>query len=218
MKNISYTNIYLSLLVVSMFTLIVGSAASPFLDSIHSHENAAVETLQNFALLAGAIASLFFAIDSDKPERSTWYLSAAIFVVLLGREISWGATLLPLLSPEHYTQIPSSKVLWYRPYIAPVLSLSLTVLIAYFIRSKGWQFTKQAMTWEKLPVLEGGLFIISAVLTTAAEGKMGLSLPFSYNTNQNIEEIAELAAYLFLFTAAFRVKATVAPVIPQYSY
>lgn len=194
------------LMALSIVVLLISLGGSAHIDPSISDENGLIEILQNIVLLLATIAAIIFARRSTLEERSFWLLAACFFFVLFGREISWGAVFLPLIDPQTYTDIPSSKALWYRPAITPAIGALGAALIAYFIKCGGYRIVFWLLKNGKIPYIEGVFFVIAALLTTAAERKMGMSLPFSSDTNYNIEETAELAAYLFLVTAALRIK------------
>lgn len=208
MPYLDLRSVHNAIMMIAIVTLVIGLTLSPHFDSAHSDENGIIEITQNITLLFAVITTLIFARQTQSAERSLWYLASGLFFVLFARELSWGAVLLPLFKTFEPGQHLSSRMLWYRPAITPFVATLLIGLIAYFIKAQGVKLAKYLLQPGNLPLKQGLLFLTAAVLTTAAEGKMALSLPFDYHTNLNIEELAELAAYLFMVAAAYHAKIT----------
>jgi hypothetical protein len=177
------------------------------LDPRVSNENGPVETAQNLVLLSGFLISVFYSVSTQGRERALWIFGASLLYIAFWRELGWGAAIFALFNPQIDPNTFSSHSLWYRPIVRPlIVSIALIGLVA-FISGKAWRLAQPLHRGKMFPVQELIWLTIAAAVSTAAEGKMGLSLPFGDDVNFNIEELAELSAYLFLIAAVFRVKA-----------
>lgn len=170
-------------------------------------ENGPVELVQNLTLLFAFVVTVLFARNTEGQQRGLWILVSALLFIAFWRELSWGAALSALFQGPDGPALISSRNLWYRPAITPAIVLIVLASLFFFFRNKSWQLTTQLIQAKQLPVRELSLMVFAALFGTAAEGKMGMHLPISHDAGQNLEELAELCAYLFLTAAIFKIKA-----------
>ncbi|MFB9289683.1 hypothetical protein ACFFTM_15160 [Pseudoduganella plicata] len=126
-----------------------------------------------------------------------------IWIILIGREMSWGAV---LFAPDHMTAegpVFTSHHLWYRPFVTPVLC----ALFAW----SAWSAWRCRLDKQLYSVLERGRFPWLPMLTVLAAA-VGSScaeshLPYCLATlrNQRFEELTELAGYIALVVVQARV-------------
>lgn len=177
-------------------------------------ENGIIENTQLILCFIGFLfASYALYIEKNSDLRWFWSMIIAIWFIMFWRELSWGACLYPptIIDPETGGKYPSS-LLWYKPIIHPLLWLLLGAIALVFLITK--QYRTIILLWreKQFPLIEFGFAALGAIISTAAEQHMHLSLPFvSYYTEgqiQIMEELGELAMYLALFTAQLRVYLT----------
>ncbi|MER5170201.1 hypothetical protein [Thioclava sp. GXIMD2076] len=181
-----------------------------------SFENGPVETSQALLLLVGAGLSLRYARVPTQDARGGWFWLAAVpfWIGLALRELSWGAVFLaPQSIGEHGPQF-SSHVLWYKPFVAPVMMALLVLAVVSFLYGRGIRRIGQLIAHKAFPFGDFGLFILAMLVSSAAEGHVGSSL-YGLPNGQVTEEIAEFAAYMFLFSAQCRIFAALGRLSPR---
>lgn len=167
-------------------------------------ENGPIENTQAVILLAGAVMALIFALRDHTPQRWFWLAAVPIWLAMCGRELGWGAVFLPPVSISDHGPQFSSSLLWYRAQVAPVLIGTLALCVAAFVWGGGIRIFARLAATRQFPIGDIALFVFCMLVSTAAEGNMGLSLP-AIGDAQIVEETAELAAYLFILSAQARV-------------
>ncbi|RKS87670.1 hypothetical protein DES39_0911 [Orbus hercynius] len=177
-------------------------------------ENGLFENTQLAVCFVGfALATYAFYYEKRCDLRWFWTMIMVIWFIMFWRELSWGACLYPptTMNTETGGAYPSSS-LWYKPIIHPLLwALLAAIVLVFFVKR---QYRTVTMLWreKQFPLVEFILAAIGALISTASEGHMHLSLPwvngFSEGQMQIMEELAELAMYLALFTAQLRVSRT----------
>lgn len=167
-------------------------------------ENGFFEILQNVVLGFGVLASLLMgALRRQHVQRSFWLGVALIWLLMLGRELSWGAVFLPPVSMDEISgPYYSSQMLSYRPAIAAVGFgvLAIAALLIAFAKPAGML----RYAWSRLALMPwayGACMLISAVIGTAAEGKLAGGWGHDWVNAQVIEEGFEFLAYYFLLRA-----------------
>lgn len=178
-----------------------------------SYENGPIEMAQDLVLIFGGLQAIYYAVRAEKPWRYLWAAVVPVWMICLGRELSWGAVFMP---PAVFSEIGpfyTSSSLPYKFLVAPAVGLLAMVSIAIVIRFKVWSVCNEIWTSRQLPVLEVGAAGIAMLLMTAAENNMGLSLQSYIGFGQIFEETVELASYLFLLAAQQRVR--LAEIIPD---
>jgi len=174
-------------------------------------ENGLVENTQLALCFIGFIFAVYAIFNTkDKNLRWFWSIIITIWFIMFWRELSWGACFYPPTSidPQTGGTYPSA-LLWYKPVIHPLLWVLLAfIALVFFIKQ---QYCTVATLWreKQFPLVEFILALIGALISTAAEEHMHLSLPFvSYFSEgqvQMMEELGELAMYIALLAAHARV-------------
>ena len=163
-------------------------------------ENGPVEMTQNFMLAFAGVASLGMAfVRRTHVQRYFWLAAALIWLLILGRELAWGAAWHPPLwfHPEHGPFI-SSRHLSYRPLVPYVGSAVLLLAIGLCLLARPGRLLAHArvrkglMPWGSL--LSATIY---ALISTYAErsADAGLSI---FRHPQVGEEVFETGAYFFL--------------------
>lgn len=191
---------------IGLAVLVASFALAEALPVWTSFENGPVENTQVVVLLIGAAFAWAFGRKGDGAPRSGWFWAATVpvWITMVLRELSWGAVFLtPLAVTAHGPQF-SSDLLWYKPYVTPVLQGILVLVVASFLYGRGLQRLGRLIMARRFPLWDLALFVLAMLVSTAAEGHMGLSLP-AFGDGQVTEETSELAGYLFLLSAQCRV-------------
>ncbi|THT97465.1 hypothetical protein E9531_15925 [Lampropedia puyangensis] len=166
-------------------------------------ENGFFEILQNVVLgFSAAISLVLFALRRSHVQRSLWLGVALIWLLMLGRELSWGAVFLEPLSMDAISgPYFSSHVLPYRPAIPAIGFGLLAIALLLVYRAKLGPMLQYAWSRKALmPWAYGLCMLICATLGTAAEGKLG-SFGHAWKNAQVIEEGFEFLTYYFLLRA-----------------
>ncbi len=171
-----------------------------------SYENGPIEMAQNLVLFAGGLQAVSYGYRARTPWRYLWLAITPIWFICLGRELSWGAVLLPPIKFSTSGPFYSSAVLPYKNLVAPIVGLLLVFSLGLFLRFKLWTICVFAAKSRQLPVLEVVMAGIAVLLMTAAENHMNMSLESYLGYGQIFEETIELSAYLFLFAAQHRLR------------
>ncbi|MDH5857474.1 hypothetical protein [Lampropedia aestuarii] len=166
-------------------------------------ENGFFEILQNVVLGVGVLASLLMGVlRRQHVQRNFWLGISLVWLLMLGRELSWGAV---FLAPAGFDPISgpyfSSQLLPYRPAIAAIGFGILAIALLLIALAKPLGLLRCA--WQRIALLPwayGLCMLISAAIGTAAEGKLG-SFGHDWTNAQVVEEGFELLAYYFLLRA-----------------
>lgn len=179
-------------------------------------ENGAIED-GDVLILGIGLAWAFFTWLRARPGNVAMLARAVlpIWLILIGREMSWGAV---LFAPDHMTPegpVFTSHHLWYRPFVTPVLC----ALIAW----SAWSAWRCRLDKQLYAVLERGRFpwLPMLIVLAAALGSSCAEshLPYCLATlqNQRFEELTELAGYIALVVMQARVlrecQGTAAPAV-----
>lgn len=199
----------LSLLIGTVAALWAMYFLAPYIPPVWGWENGIFENTQVVILLfGGAWAFKEARISTETRHKVFWWVITPIWFVMALRELSWGATLLmpvymdPITGPVFF----STRQLPYKPLVAPVLMGLVALQILAALR---WRVDKLLpVLWRAraIPLLEIGLFILCFLVSTAAEGHMGMSISsLDEGSAQLLEEWSELLAYMALFIGQARV-------------
>lgn len=166
-------------------------------------ENGPVEMTQNFILAFAGVASLCMAFARrTHVQRYFWLAAVLIWLLMLGRELSWGAIWHPPLGVDPVDgPLISSRHLPYRPLVpyAGSAVLVLAIGLCLLARPRGMlahaRIRKGLMPWGSL--LAAAIY---ALVATYAESSPqgGLSI---FNHPQVGEEVFETGVYLLLARA-----------------
>jgi hypothetical protein len=172
-----------------------------------SWENGPLEILDNLVLLIGTIQAVALGARSPAPWKWLWLALVPVWIICLGREISWGAvfyspTAMSADGPEFSARI----LLWYNPAIKPFAALLALISVFLIFRFKLWRLVEPLIRARQFPILEPTMAAASLILMTAAERHMGMSLDRYVGIPEVFEETVELAGYLFLLTAQQRIR------------
>ncbi|WP_147476847.1 hypothetical protein [Vandammella animalimorsus] len=166
-------------------------------------ENGPLEMAQNVLLGLAALLSAGMAWRrSAHAQRFVWWALALLWLVLLGREMSWGGVFWPPVRVETIIgPYYSSQVLPYKGWLK-LLDLAAVLALALLLyRAQPRQLLRQA--WQQrvwAPWAFGLCCLLYTVIAAMADGKPG-TVGHSWTNAQVIEEGFETVAYYFLLRA-----------------
>ncbi len=170
--------------------------ASVVLPAAWAREGGLLENLQVLVLLAGCALALLMYVRA-RPARvamlALWV--APVWLLLAGRELSWGRAWLP--DPATATDTLATMAPWFQPLVrsgAAVL-LAALVLSAVYYRIDG---PLRAAFARRVPWIVLVVLLAAAMGSTCAEGHMSCHLDRLLPSAQTFEELCELLAYVAL--------------------
>lgn len=166
-------------------------------------ENGFFENVQVAVLLLGCLNAVLVARSQGGHSGALAATAAPIWLLLAGRELSWGAALLPPVAYEAGQPVYSSADFWFHPLIAPaVLLLLLWFVVSLFRRGLYrplWRALLQQRELQAVLVLG----LVAGACSAGAEGHFGWRLAFSAERAEIVEEAMELIAYFALVCAQY---------------
>lgn len=164
-------------------------------------ENGPIEMGQNMILLTGIIWSIYHYTQETHLHRpSYWLFAASFFLLLFGREISWGRIFLLKEMTETGPVFWSMKDLPYHRVIDGAIGLLSAAVIHLFYQSVNVQKNLHCLKKNRLMFL---LTVLAAIL--ALMGDKGQL--FHDFRDETMEELSELFVYLqvFFFIHQYRI-------------
>lgn len=170
--------------------------ASLVLPGSWAREGGLLENLQVLVLCAGCALALLMYLRT-RPARvamlALWV--APVWLLLAGRELSWGRVWLA----DHSTAADTvaATALWFQPLVRPgaAVLLAALVLSAVYYRIDA---PLRAAFARRVPWLVLAVLLASAMGSTCAEGHMSCHLDRVLPKAQAFEELCELLAYVAL--------------------
>lgn len=167
-------------------------------------ENGIIEEGDVVLLSAGCAWAVFVWISGREREVALLARCAVpIWAILIGRELSWGATLFTPASMTAEGPIFTSHALWYRPFVTPVLVALTARSIWSAIRCRLDRQVYGLLTTGRFPWPPTLVLLAAAVGSSYAEGH--LSGAFCMQHGQSVEELMELVGYCALVVVQARV-------------
>lgn len=160
-------------------------------------ENGVVENAQVVVLLAG----LFFAFQAwrhgPRGDASTLALCLLpVWLLLTGRELSWGSVFLDPLGFGPDGPIYSSRVLWYRPLVPPIAGLMLLGSVYLAWRQRLHRYLLRLVASGRFPWMSIVLVLGAALGSTAGEGHLPAFAQHLLDHSLVLEEMSEAVGYL----------------------
>lgn len=163
-----------------------------FTDPSFAWENGPLEMAQNVVLFFETCLFLYFYKNTKGSRyQMLWLATAGLFLILFGRELSWGRVFFFKEMASYGPAFYSLKEISYGFLVNWIVGgLSLLVLFGFF-RYAPWQ-----AIWKVIPKpwLILAAVILTAVLSTLGDKEKILHTVF----DQTIEEYAELLMYILL--------------------
>jgi len=178
--------------------LLASYPLSAVFDPVWGREGGILENAQVLVLGAGFVAAMLM-FGRTRPSRTAvlalW--AAPVWLLLAGRELSWGRVLLPQPGLEAAHSLATSGILWLQHVVRPsAVLLVLALLLA------AWRFRLDEVVRAGLarhtPWLCFAVALAAALGSTCAEGHLSCSLGLPAGRSVVFEELAELLAYVAL--------------------
>ena len=159
-----------------------------------SEENSYIENSQ-LLILAGGIFMVVYAAQNpllEKRQIKLLYLSVPVWLIMIGREVSWGRTL--IIDPGTGDFISRSN-LWYWPLVYPLLAVTIIVTL-YSMYKAG--ILKEVSFWfanRKTLAIPVCILLLSVTGLTVFEKNIIKNVS---GRNQVYEELSEVVMYFSL--------------------
>jgi hypothetical protein len=117
-----------AVLIFASSTLLMGGLPlALLLPANWGYENGPLENAQVAIVALGFAASIFFLRKERDPIRWFGLAAAPVLLVLIGRELSWGAVFLEPEFTRSGAPVFTSRHLWYKPVVAPTVAALILV-------------------------------------------------------------------------------------------
>lgn len=165
---------------------------SAVLPAYISWENGPLEDFQVLLLISGCLISLYFYKQSPQSRfRKMWLTISGLFLLLTGRELSWGRVFFQTKMTTHGPEFLSMNHIPHHMVINILLGcLILSVLIG-MVFSIPWGKLFFDIPWPTSFIL---LLFLGALLSTIGDH----SWIFPSDQGENMEELGEILMYSLL--------------------
>ena len=165
-------------------------------------ENGVVENAQVLVLLAGLVFAAHAWRRGPKGKAAMLALCVVpVWLLLVGRELSWGSVFLDPSGFGGDGPIYRSRVLWYRPLVPPFAGLMLAASLYLAWRHRLHRFLLEVVTSGRFPWGCVLLILGAALGSTIGEGHVPQVVRGFFGHALVFEEMAELVGYMAMVTA-----------------
>lgn len=191
---------YTKALVILCILAVIFIGLSFVLPIEYSYENHFLENLEVVILFLGIVICIGKIRDFILYDSIKFYVaSIIIYILMIGRELSWGRVFYPIGIDKNGEQIfVKVHELWYGSVVYPMVGIliliALILLVVYFYQSR-----RQGICWY-IPLGEFLFFIVTSILGQCVFDR-GL-VQFG-NYNQLLEESCEIIAYIALVCCTY---------------
>lgn len=191
---------YTKALVILCILAVIFIGLSFVLPIEYSYENHFLENLEVVILFLGIVICIGKIRDFILYDSIKFYVaSIIIYILMIGRELSWGRVFYPIGIDKNGEQIfVKVHELWYGSVVYPIVGIliliALILLVVYFYQSR-----RQGICWY-IPLGEFLFFIVTSILGQCVFDR-GL-VQFG-NYNQLLEESCEIIAYIALVCCTY---------------
>ena len=191
---------YTKALVILCILAVIFIGLSFVLPIEYSYENHFLENLEVVILFLGIVICIGKIRDFILYDSIKFYVaSIIIYILMIGRELSWGRVFYPIGIDKNGEQIfVKVHELWYGSVVYPMVGIliliALILLVVYFYQSR-----RQGICWY-IPLGEFLFFIVTSILGQCVFDR-GL-VQFG-NYNQLLEESCEIIAYIALICCTY---------------
>lgn len=191
---------YTKALVILCILAIIFIGLSFVLPIEYSYENHFLENLEVVILFLGIVICIGKIRDFILYDSIKFYVaSIIIYILMIGRELSWGRVFYPIGMDKNGEQIfVKVHELWYGSVVYPMVGLLILIVLillgVYFYQSR-----RQGICWY-IPLGEFLFFIVTSILGQCVFDR-GL-VQFG-NYNQLLEESCEIIAYIALICCTY---------------
>jgi hypothetical protein len=187
-KLIKYNTIFKYLV---FLYLIMIFPVSQILPAWISWENNILENLQVIVLSIGCITGIFFYRQSKNIHCKMWLVGSGVFLLLIGRELSWGRVFFQTAMTENGPEFISMRQVPYHNVLYFIIGIYMVILAIGLITMIPW---KNIFKSVQFPTAFFGMLCITVILSTW--GDHGWT--FHDFRDETIEELAELLMYALL--------------------
>ena len=191
---------YTKALVILCILAVIFIGLSFVLPIEYSYENHFLENLEVVILFLGIVICIgkirdFILYDSIK----VYVASIIIYILMIGRELSWGRVFYPIGMDKNGEQIfVKVHELWYGSVVYPMVGILILIVLillgVYFYQSR-----RQGICWY-IPLGEFLFFIVTSIL---GQFVFDRGLVQFGNYNQLLEESCEIIAYISLVCCTY---------------
>lgn len=191
---------YTKALVILCILAIIFIGLSFVLHIEYSYENHFLENLEVVILFLGIVICIGKIRDFILYDSIKFYVaSIIIYILMIGRELSWGRVFYPIGMDKNGEQIfVKVHELWYGSVVYPMVGILILIVLillgVYFYQSR-----RQGICWY-IPLGEFLFFIVTSILGQCVFDR-GL-VQFG-NYNQLLEESCEIIAYIALICCTY---------------
>lgn len=191
---------YTKALVILCILAVIFIGLSFVLPIEYSYENHFLENLEVVILFLGIVICIGKIRDFILYDSIKFYVaSIIIYILMIGRELSWGRVFYPIGIDKNGEQIfVKVHELWYGSVVYPIVGIliliALILLVVYFYQSR-----RQGICWY-IPLGEFLFFIVTSIL---GQFVFDRGLVQFGNYNQLLEESCEIIAYIALICCTY---------------
>lgn len=191
---------YTKALVILCILAVIFIGLSFVLPIEYSYENHFLENLEVVILFLGIVICIGKIRDFILYDSIKFYVaSIIIYILMIGRELSWGRVFYPIGIDKNGEQIfVKVHELWYGSVVYPIVGIliliALILLVVYFYQSR-----RQGICWY-IPLGEFLFFIVTSILSQCVFDRGLVQLG---NYNQLLEESCEIIAYIALVCCTY---------------
>lgn len=191
---------YTKALVILCILAVIFIGLSFVLPIEYSYENHFLENLEVVILFLGIVICIGKIRDFILYDSIKFYVaSIIIYILMIGRELSWGRVFYPIGMDKNGEQIfVKVHELWYGSVVYPIVGILILIVLillgVYFYQSR-----RQGICWY-IPLGEFLFFIVTSILGQCVFDR-GL-VQFG-NYNQLLEESCEIIAYIALVCCTY---------------
>ncbi len=191
---------YTKALVILCILAVIFIGLSFVLPIEYSYENHFLENLEVVILFLGIVICIGEIRDFILYDSIKFYVaSIIIYILMIGRELSWGRVFYPIGMDKNGEQIfVKVHELWYGSVVYPMVGILILIVLillgVYFYQSR-----RQGICWY-IPLGEFLFFIVTSILGQCVFDR-GL-VQFG-NYNQLLEESCEIIAYIALICCTY---------------
>lgn len=191
---------YTKALVILCILAVIFIGLSFVLPIEYSYENHFLENLEVVILFLGIVICIGKIRDFILYDSIKFYIaSIIIYILMIGRELSWGRVFYPIGMDKNGEQIfVKVHELWYGSVVYPMVGILILIVLillgVYFYQSR-----RQGICWY-IPLGEFLFFIVTSILGQCVFDR-GL-VQFG-NYNQLLEESCEIIAYIALVCCTY---------------
>ena len=191
---------YTKALVILCILAVIFIGLSFVLPIEYSYENHFLENLEVVILFLGIVICIGKIRDFILYDSIKFYVaSIIIYILMIGRELSWGRVFYPIGMDKNGEQIfVKVHELWYGSVVYPMVGILILIVLillgVYFYQSR-----RQGICWY-IPLGEFLFFIVTSIL---GQFVFDRGLVQFGNYNQLLEESCEIIAYISLVCCTY---------------